>query len=91
MLDIGNTLDNFSTLIGINTEILPSIITLLVIIVLLILTFKMQVNGLLSVGIVIALYTLAMGLLTALNIESYLNIFSLLEGTDLGMVVLYGH
>ena len=90
-MDIGTTLDNFSTLIGIDLAIIPTMITLFVILILIYLTFKMQMSGLLAVGILVALYTVSMAVLTFLNINSTLNIFSLF-GDTLGLVVIhYGY
>jgi len=91
MLDVGSTLDNISIILGISTTIIPTIITLVVIIILIYLTFKMQMSGLLSVGILIALYTVSMAVLTFLNINSTLNIFSLFGDTLATVVITYGH
>jgi len=90
MLDIGSIIDNFSTLIGIDLAIIPTCITLFVILILIYLTFKMNLSGLLSIGILIALYTISMALLAFLNINSALNMFSLFDGT-LALVVSYGN
>ena len=78
---LGETITNISILMGISESIIPDILTILVIIVLLIMTFKMDSSGLLSIVIIIALYTLSMALLSALGIDSTFNIFTLLGGT----------
>ena len=77
LLDIGSVLDNISTLLNIPLFILPTFITFVVILLLIYLSFRMQVSGLFGTGFVIALYTGSMALLSVLGIESPLNIFDL--------------
>ena len=76
-----NVINNISTLMGISNTIIPDIITLIIIILLIIMTFKMSHGSILLSVIVLALYTVSMGLLTTLGIDSTLNIFTLLGDT----------
>jgi hypothetical protein len=78
---LGVTLDNIAILIGISTEIIPNIISIVVVIGLILATFKMNLNGITASIIVLALYTVSMALLTILGIDSVVNIFTLIGGS----------
>jgi hypothetical protein len=78
---LGGTLDNIAILIGISTEIIPNIISIVVVIGLILATFKMNLNGITASIIVLALYTVSMALLTILGIDSVVNIFTLIGGS----------
>ena len=78
---LGETITNLSLLLGIDPTIIPNIITFIIVVFLIILTFRTEIGGLASVGVIIALYTVSMGILTILGIDSIFNIFSLLGDT----------
>jgi hypothetical protein len=75
---LGETIDSISILIGIELDILPNIITFIVVLVLLFLGFKMNLSGVSSILILMALYTVSMSLLTMLGIDSIFNIITLI-------------
>ena len=75
---LGDTIDNISKLLMIDLTIIPNIITFIVLLVIIYLSFKMQVNGFSGLGFVVILYTASMGVLTLLGINGIFNIFSLI-------------
>ena len=74
---LGETIDNISALLNINITIIPNIITFFIVVILIVLSFKMNTSGLLSPVIMIALYTVSMTILTLLGIDSVFNIITL--------------
>jgi hypothetical protein len=77
---LGEFLNNLSFLLNIDTAIIPNIITLCVTIFILYLSFKAEISGISSVVVLIALYTISMGILSLLGINSIFNIFDLAGG-----------
>lgn len=72
---LGETLDNLSTLLGINNTIIPNIITFMVVVTILFVTLK----GQLSWVTLLTLYTLFMAILSLLGIDSIFNLITLVE------------
>lgn len=72
---LGETIENVSILIGIDTDIIPNIITFMIVVILLALSLK----GYLSLLTLSFLYAISMGVLSVLGIDSVFNIITLIE------------
>jgi len=72
---LSDVINNISTLIGIDSAILPNIITFFIVITLLFLSLK----GMLSLTALIMVYVISMGILSILGIDSVFNVITLLE------------
>lgn len=72
---LGEFIDNLSILIGINNEIIPNIITFIVVVLIVTISFKSQLS-IVALGTV---YAIAMAILTLLGIDSIFNIITLIE------------
>lgn len=70
-----NTINALSDLMGIDPVIIPNIITFIVVVVILYLSFK----GQLSWVVLLSIYGIAMAVLTLLGIDSVFNIISIIE------------
>lgn len=71
---LGETLRNISTLIQIDPSIIPNIITFIIVVGILFLSFKAQ-----SWTILVALYPLSMGVLYLLGVDSVFNLITILD------------
>lgn len=72
---LSDTLNNISELLGISYNILPNIITLIVVILLITISLSSQ----LDLKTMVMIYAIAMIILTLLGIDSIFNIITLLE------------
>ena len=72
---LAETLDNLSELLSINPEILPNIITLIVVVLLIAVSLKSQ----LSWTTLLTLYGIAMVILELLGIDSVFNIITIIR------------
>jgi hypothetical protein len=70
---IGDTLENLSLLLNIDSSIIPNIFTLIILVIVLGLTLKSQLNIL----TIIPIYLIISGILALLGVESVFNLFTL--------------
>ncbi len=71
-------INNFSDFLTFDRSIIPNIITLIVVVFLIILGFKMNYGSISAPIVLIALYTVSMTILTILGINSVFNIITLI-------------
>jgi hypothetical protein len=70
---LGDTLENLSLLLNIDSSIIPNIFTLMIMIIVLGLTLKSQLNIL----TIIPIYLIISGILALLGVNSVFNLFTL--------------
>ena len=72
---LGDTINNLSTVLGIDSAIIPNVITFIVVVIILAITLKGQLS-LLTLG---SIYAVAMTILTLLGIDSVFNLITIIE------------
>lgn len=80
---LGTFLDNVSALLNINTDVLPNIITFVVVAFIIYLSLRGQLSWI-TLG---SIYAIAMAMLTILGVDSVFNIITIIETYVIGGIL----